>query len=309
MARGHSPEKASNRGNGGVACFLLIKCMFTVSTQIWRWCPGVLGIVLACAGAFSADPAIENRTVVAKAQVLAGEPCTVEYTVEWQGARDACIVLPLDVTQPEWGAAELKTTRTEHDGERWRVAQVVAYTAKAPGRYTVAPVEMQLITANQPIVGAFESTPATRVKMDEVSISVVGPTSWKIWGTMSATVLLAICVGFALLYRRRREAVSSTEVDVVAASRELLHDARRCRLDGDLYPCYQTLLKSAEVLQTVNIDAKGVADAIRRRIPAVGFQGVHPSDDEMDGLFRDIERIIARRNSPPVPDQEKQPCR
>ena len=181
------------------------------------------------------------------------------------------------------------------------MAQVVEYTASKPGTYTVAPVEIPVITSNQPIVGTFANTPATRVKMQEASISVVGPVQWKLWGSIVGALGVAGGALLALfLYKRRRVGESGQEEDVVGVSRELLHDARRCRLDGDLYPCYQSLLKTAEALQTVNIDAKGVADTIRARIPAVGFQGVRPTDDEMDGLFRDIERIIARRNSSPV---------
>ena len=273
-------------------------------------CLLILGIFLVWGNAFAAEPQLESHTVAPKAPVLAGEPCNVEYVVEWQGARDACVVLPMDVTQPEWGHAELKATRTEQDGEHWRVAQVVAFTAPKPGTYTVAPVEIQVITANQPIVGVFENTPATRVKLQEVSITVVGPSKWRIWGAVAAAVVVVAGTALLLLRRRRRGiAEPGQEQDVVAVSQELLHHARRCRLDGEPYPCYQFLLKSAEALQTVNIDAKKVADAIRSRIPAVGFQGVRPTDDEMDGFFRDIERIIARRNTPPVSEQETQSCR
>jgi hypothetical protein len=252
-----------------------------------------------------AEPALEAKTVPEQTQVLAGRPCPVDYTVEWQGARDAAIVLPLEVSQPDWGHAELKATRTEHDGDRWRVVQVVEYTASKAGKYTVAPMEIQAITANQPIIGTFESTPATRVKAPETTITIANPPNMKLRGGISAAVVVVFgAIGGLWFYRRRKAVLPGQEEDVVAVARELLHHARRCRLDGDLYACYQSLVKSAEALQTVNIEAKNVADSIRARIPAVGFQGVRPTDDEMDGLFRDIERIIARRNPPPVSEQE-----
>ena len=243
-------------------------------------------------------------TVPEQTQVLAGRPCPVDYTVEWQGARDAAIVLPLEVSQPDWGHAELKSTRTEHDGDRWRVVQVVEYTASKAGKYTVAPVEIQAITANQPIVGSFDSTPSTRVKAPETTITVFNPPNTRAWGGIVAAVVVVGAVGGLLYYRRKKRVLPGQEEDVVAVARELLHHARRNRLDGDLYACYQSMLKSAEALQTVNIEAKNVADSIRARIPAVGFQGVRPTDDEMDGLFRDLERIIARRNTAPTAEQE-----
>jgi hypothetical protein len=252
---------------------------------------------------------VESRTVAVSTQVRVDQPCLVEYIVEWQGERDACVVLPLDLPQPEWGKAELKASRTERDGERWRVTQVVAYTAEKPGKYAVAPVEVEVITSNQPIVGVFEKTPGTRVKMEGTSITVSTAPSALVWSGVA--VVAAVVLGALLLplKRRRKGGVSGQEEDVVGVSHELVHAARRCRLDGDYYACYQSLLRAAEALQTVNIDAKAVADGIRARIPAVGFQGVRPTDDELDGLFRDIERIIARRNSPPVSEQETQSCR
>jgi hypothetical protein len=294
-----------------MAHFLLCpKIMFTTMMNCEKCCLVILGIFLVWHTAFAAEPTLESRTVAPQTRVLAGQPCSVEYILEWQGSRDACIVLPLEVSQPEWGHAELAATRTEQDGERWRVTQVVEYRASKAGKFSIAPVEVQVITANQPIVGAFENTPATRVKLPETAITVVNPPNWKFRGGIGAVAALIAATLLALwIYRRRKAVPPGQEEDVVAIARELQHHARRCRLDGDLYACYQSLLKSAEALQSINIEAKGVADAIRPRIPAVGFGGVRPTDDEMDSLFRDVERIIARRNTLPVSEQETQSCR
>ncbi len=279
--------------------------MFRTLWNCEKCCLVVLGIFLICETGFAAEPTLESRTVAPQSPVTVGQPCPVEYVIEWQGTRDACIVLPLEVAQPDWGHAELSATRAERDGERWRVTQVVKYTASKAGKYTVAPVEIQVITTNQPIVGAFESTPANHAKLPEKVVNIVNKTNKNAWGGMVAGALAVLGVLVALwIYSRKKRVVPGQEEDVVAVAREVLHHARRSRLDGDLYACYQALLKSAEALQTINIDAKSVADSIRARIPAVGFQGVRPTDDEMDSLFRDIERIIARRNTLPVTEQE-----
>ncbi len=260
-----------------------------------------MGLALAVANAFGADPPIECRTVVVNPQVALGEPCTVEYIVEWQGARDACIVLPLTPNQPDWGAAALKSSRSEQDGQRWRVVQSVEYTPTKAGKYSISPAEVTALTANQPIVGKFDSVPGTLLKMEGASFSVTDGKRRRIYGFTAVGLFVLLLAGVAARrYVRRGETKVELGQDAVVVCRDLLHEARRCRLDGDSYGCYQSLLKSAEALQTVAVDARNVADAVRSRIPAVGFQGVRPTDDEMDGLFRDIERIIARRNTPPV---------
>ena len=264
--------------------------------------------VLALTGIASvcrAEPSLEHRTTVQVGSSLIGTPCVVDYEVSWVGARDACVVLPLQVTQPDWGRAELTATRTMQEGDRWKVVQSVAYLADRAGKHTIPAAEVGVILENQPIVGRFDATPARRLKMDAVEISATAPISpGKMWG-VSTGVAFAVCVGAAVFAFRRRKAVSVPGgADTALAVRDMLHTARRHRLDGDLYACYQTLFRAAETLQSEHIEAKSVADTLRLRTPAVGFQGVRPNDDEIEGHFRDLERILARCSSAPVAQQE-----
>ena len=259
-----------------------------------------------CAAACHGETPLEPRSRAVPGGAGAAGRCLVEYEVRWQGAQDACVVLPPSLTAPDWGQAELISTRTEQDGDGWKVVQTVAYTSSKPGRYTVPAVEVEAITENQPIVGGFSATPTTRLKMEPVEVTFTAARSaWALWGAAAGVVLLMAGAAAWLLARRRRGTSGVPEgADAVSAVRELLHGARRSRRDGELYACYQSLFRAGELLETVNVEAKPVTDALRSRTPAVGFQGLRPSDDETDGYFRDLERILARCNSAPAAQQE-----
>ena len=68
-----------------------------------------------------------------------------------------------------------------------------------------------------------------------------------------------------------------------------VHEARRHRLDGDWYAFYRALGRAMARLRPE-------ADALTRRFEAraneVGYGGIRPTDDELDGAMRDAERAL-----------------
>jgi hypothetical protein len=64
-------------------------------------------------------------------------------------------------------------------------------------------------------------------------------------------------------------------------------------LDGHFYEYYLELARAVNALPAERKPA-GLAETLQGRAQAVGYQGVRPTEDEMDGDFRDVERALTR---------------
>jgi hypothetical protein len=70
-----------------------------------------------------------------------------------------------------------------------------------------------------------------------------------------------------------------------------LSTARQHRCDGRPYECYRELLRAAEHLSSKEV---GLVNHMKKRIQDVGYKGERPSDDFIDGDFREVERALKR---------------
>lgn len=114
-------------------------------------------------------------------------------------------------------------------------------------------------------------------------------------GAVAAGVLLVLLLGI-VAYRKLRPAPQQ-DVDASLSpaeqAREHVHAARRHRLDGDFYQFYLSLSRAAKAL---NLEGGSVATRLEARAQEVGYKGVRPTEDEMDGILKDIERALTQRN-------------
>jgi hypothetical protein len=74
---------------------------------------------------------------------------------------------------------------------------------------------------------------------------------------------------------------------------EALRCARRRRQEGDFYKFYVELARAAETLE-VGGQQPELAATLKERAQETGYRGVRPTDDQMDGDLRDLERAMAR---------------
>ncbi|NIA15493.1 MAG: hypothetical protein GWP08_15625 [Nitrospiraceae bacterium] len=116
-----------------------------------------------------------------------------------------------------------------------------------------------------------------------------------IFGGLGASLFLG-GFGWWLARRKRRPepAAPSSDESSLSAVQDSLHRARKHRLDGRFYEYYTALSEAA-----ADLSAKGesceLTAGLRARAQDVGYRGHRPTDDEMDGHFRDVERALARR--------------
>jgi hypothetical protein len=74
---------------------------------------------------------------------------------------------------------------------------------------------------------------------------------------------------------------------------EALGCARRHRQEGDFYQFYVGLSRAAGTLPADG-HAPELAATLKTRAQETGYRGVRPTDDQMDGDLRDVERAMAR---------------
>jgi hypothetical protein len=74
---------------------------------------------------------------------------------------------------------------------------------------------------------------------------------------------------------------------------EAVRLARVHRQEGDFYKFYLELARAASALPDPG-EPPNLAAALKARAQEAGYKGARPTDDQMDGDLRDLERAVAR---------------
>ena len=217
--------------------------------------------------------------------VYPGVAQEIRYSVRWSAAEDYVVEAPV------WkGTLDFSVARTEVgvdavDGAYYRF--VVVVTPEALGAFVVPAVEIPYTVAGA-VTG--EGIAQLVVEAPEFSLTVrQDRTSQYIAGGLLAVAFILILV-VVVSVRRRRSVPGEIEEAPQVRFQRLLHEARQRRLDGDLYGYYQALASLARELD------KGLHQSLSAKVQSVGFGGVRPSDDELDGDLRAVERAVTRWN-------------
>lgn len=209
-----------------------------------------------------------------------GEPAVMTFRYTWH---DAETPAP-GIAAPEWGAlpggvrASLQRHTTETRPAETVSRVEIAFTADEPGAYAIPSIDVALRDAPRE---AFSSESFT------LHVSVGHAEQWM--AALAGGVLL--CTGgFIWLRQRRRRAGLATasgqsRTDQIAGK---LHEARRYRLDGNFYHYYQALTDAAALCDRA--PDEDLVGKLRERTRQVGYQGLRPSDDELDSVMREVER-------------------
>lgn len=221
-----------------------------------------------------------------------GKSIFVDYVIRWD-AGEACAVFPLEPEMPEWGAARLVSSHAGQEGDIFFVRQTVEYTAESPGTHSLPKLRIPVSSGTLPPLGRFEQAPSAYVEAPAATITVKSevPRRIIIW----SAPLVVFCVFLAALaVFWRRKNVTEDDGEFVEDYSGRLHAARRRRLDGDYYACYRQLLDLCRLLSAHTPAAVEIASRLEGRVRQVGFGAVRPPEDEVEGFFRDLERLTAQ---------------
>lgn len=246
-------------------------------------------------------PVLEVRLEQETARV--GEPYRVVYETSWTGAPDAFAVLPTDPETVPWATSRSTQMATRAEGAKFFVTQTVEYVPYEAGEFEVSPFVVSYF--DPALIEDSESTsedaPGEELPEQQTisapafTVSVradLGP--YIFYGTALALVAALGAAGAWTLLRRRRRARlegASEGVAVPQTVHAVLNLARQYRLDGKFYEFYKELSRAATLLAP-SVAVRKLREKLEADAKDVGYRGVRPSDDEMEGSLKDVERAM-----------------
>ncbi|HOD50081.1 MAG TPA: hypothetical protein PLJ71_04480 [Candidatus Hydrogenedentes bacterium] len=272
---------------------------------------GLVAVVLAAFPAAS-QPTLER--IAGDERVYLNRASKVVCSARWHGAPDAYVVLPPEFDEVDW--AEMKLGPSEgfvRDGENV-VQQTVVITPRKTGTFEVPEIRVGYLTpgdlnaSQQPEEVSGEQEPerevpklrlsgySVEVRKDRTvlwaALAVIGAGAALYLGGMGV-FLLRKTAGGAPAPRPAGETtgISGERPPDVRAAGLALHEAKRCRVQGDVYAFYVHLAKAGELLGNPYGE---LAASLQTRAQKAGFQGYAPTEDEMDMDYRAVARVVTQ---------------
>lgn len=254
----------------------------------------------------AADPTVEVVRLSETAHP--NEPYEVALEVTWSGPPDAYTILPAEFGDVDWGSVELTHVESFRRDDTNVVVQRIQFVANTTGEFDTPDIRIAFFDPEavpEPKSSAQgtappdqSANPTLHVPPFSLSVQPDRTPTWIAVG-LGASLFLAAAIAGWIVYRRKTYSSAPPAPSPAfdpATVREGLHAARKHRLDGDVYGFYTVLSSAAQALpESSGVDLR---TRLTDKAQHVGYGGERPSDDEMDGDFRDLERALAAVGAP-----------
>ncbi len=261
----------------------------------------VFGVaLLAVAGVADAEGEPAIRLLPQHPVARTGQSFLVDCVISWEGDAAKYAVFPAEPVEddfPGWRGARVVSVVSRQTAEHFEVVQTLAAEPVEPGAFAFPEFSVKVAiagdTALPPGLANTEDTFALRPEPLTVTVLPEPPVWPYVAGAAAGLALICGAAGWWWL-RERRAAKVTPQPSALESAQGMFHEARRHRLDGRYYECYQVLTRLAERLS----DAPGAAELAARmrvRTQDAGYRGVRPDEDQLEGDFRDVERLIRHR--------------
>jgi hypothetical protein len=274
--------------------------------SVFSGAAALIVLALAAAECAYADPAVES--IPGNQPAHPGQPYEIVCEVTWGGAPDAYVILPAEVDLADWAEVTIGTARGfVRDGKNV-VSQSVFITPSAAGDYEVPEIRIGYLRpedlappepsdAEKDNGNAPEEFP--RLRVDGLALEVRADLTvlWVALGIIAfiGAVILTVVLRLAIQASgRNRPAPTAAEphvdfTEALRVSHLALHEAKKRRLDGDVYAFYQELTRAVSGLGP---QAEELAGQLRKQADDVGFKDLRPVEDELDSDYRAVSRLM-----------------
>ncbi len=276
-------------------------------------------LALLVSAVSAADPAITYS--IDPPNPKSGIPFRVAYEVSWQGVAQDYAVIPTDPAPVAWGSARLVDSASTSSESGQSVTYAVEFVADRPGNYEIPAFRLSYVPGTDVFAAPVEYTPATTshvahsmgdtapkpeeaelvttpLEAPAINVNVgyyFGPKV--IAGLVGISVCL-IAGGIAIATRvRRARARHENPIPGAATVQSVLNLARQHRLDGKFYDYYRALAQAA-TLAAPSVGARKLREKLEQDAQRVGYGALQPSDDDLEGALRDLERVLRETSAP-----------
>lgn len=245
-------------------------------------------------------PVLEVLLEQDKARV--DEPYRVMYETSWTGPADQFAIRSADPATVDWATSRVVETSTRQEDGKFFITQTIEYVPFESGEFEVLPFIVSYFDPAQLRVAGGASEEEGDAELPEPRILEASAFQLKVRPNLAPyylsgtiAVLVALCTGVAYASRRRRRELQAVAAGINVPEpqtvQSALNLARQYRLDEKFYEFYKELSRAASLMApgTATRTLRGKLEAGAKE---VGYRGVRPSDEEMDGVLRDVERAV-----------------
>jgi hypothetical protein len=264
------------------------------------WIIRAAAALLFAAGLSCAEPELSVTRDEGPARL--GQVYRVRCEVSWVGDAAAYAVLPAKFDAIDWGTMTVADVHGRVADGKNIVTQTIEIVPSKKGEQKVPEISITYLNpeATPPAEKADSRTAPTDSSASpslraEPFTMEVRPARIFFWnsGGLGASLLLLTVIGWrvAAHWRRKRQPISvsgGSSAPDLNSIQSILHLARQHRLDGKFYEYYQVLARAAEPADSQ------LASRLKSLAQEVGYRGSRPTDDDLDGDFRAVERALAR---------------
>jgi len=257
---------------------------------------------------FAMGDAPELRLVKPDSKIVVGKEFNVLFEASWTPSEIAIQVLPPQFDSIKWGKVVYGHSRMELENSKMVYEQEIRIIPNEIGTFEFPPANVAYIESDE-VSTPFDPHKKTEEGEVEVEKETEPEIARKTLTTEPFTVsvaeeaspffrnalvgvLLVMSVFLFTVWRRRTgtSGMSSAQRNL-NSPQAALHAARQYQLDHDCYPFFQALLK-AVVLTGAHANSKELRSKLEKLIRKVGYQEYTPAEDELDSIFREVERLV-----------------
>lgn len=231
------------------------------------------------------------------------EPYRVIYETRWRGEADSFAIVPAEIEAVTWAQTRIVETTTRSEDDVFIVALTVEFIPYEAGEFEVPAFSVgyfdpALISAeeSEDIRKTGPKLPDREMLQASAFMLTVRPSlgPYFLYGSILAVLVCLSALGVRNLRARRQRAIAAgapAALPVPQTMRAALNLARQYRLDGKFYEFYKELARGVAMLAP-SVAARKLREKIEADAKEVGYRGVRPTDDDMDGSVRDVERAL-----------------
>lgn len=259
----------------------------------------VFGLVLFSISAYGAPELVVN---LPEGPAVINREYRIGCEISWAGEAGDYTILPAELGALDWGTISVAGIETFKRGDQQVVAQTIEVIPEKAGEFDSPEIRVSYLDpeATPPAEGSAPQTappdssasPSLRAEPFKIVVRTPRRLAW-ISGGLGASLLLLTAVGWwsaRVLRGPRPTTARAVPAHDFTELQAMLHRIRQYRLDGKFYEYYQGLSRVSDVLGDQTLSA-----ALLGRAQRAGYAGARPSDDELDGDFRDVERALLKR--------------